>query len=236
MQLILSGIERRDNCLKRFAEHSKGILTPQWDGESIPVVVGNLHGADKIQMQCRERGIPYILIDHGYFNRCTQLTWARFCVNNYHCTDWRTSDRKIPKAQEWKRGNHIVLLPPANHIAEIYSAKDWVDNTVAELKKYTDRKIITKIKGRGDLGAVLKGAHAVVSFGSVGEIEAALQGIPVYSSPYSPTVPISQPLSEIEQPKYPDREGWMRSLAACEWRKDEMAQCWQRIREQLEGI
>ena len=78
MQLILSGIERRDNCLKRFAEASKGILTQYWDGESIPVVVGNLHGADKIQMQCRERGIPYILIDHGYFNRCTHLTWARF--------------------------------------------------------------------------------------------------------------------------------------------------------------
>lgn len=234
MQLILSGVERRDNALKRFSEASGGILVNKWDGKSIPVVVGNLHGADKIQIECRQQGIPYILIDHGYFHRCTNLTWARFCVNNYHCTDWRTSDRQIPKASEWRKGNHIVLLPPAPAIEPIYEVQDWVEKTVEELKQYTDRKIRIKKKGVGDFKHYLKDAHAVVSFGSVGEVEAALAGVPVFSSQFSPTVPISQPISEIESPKYPDRTEWMRSLAACEWHKDEMKQCWQRIREQLE--
>ncbi len=234
MQLILSGVERRDNALKRFSEASKGILVKEWDGKSIPVVVGNLHGADKIQIECRKNKIPYVLIDHGYFHRDFNLSWARFCVNNYHCTDWRTSNREIPKAKEWKQGNHIVILPPAPMIAGIYGAHHWVDSVITELKQYTDRKLVIKNKNEGHFGDAIRNAHAVVSFGSVGEVEAVLAGIPVFSSQYSPTVPISQPISEIESPKYPDREAWMRSLAACEWHQDEMAQCWQRIKEQLE--
>lgn len=234
MQLILSGIERRDNALKRFSVRSGGILTKEWDGFSIPVVVGNLHGADDIQIECRKKNIPYVLIDHGYFHRDMNLEWARFCVSNYHCTDWRTSNREIPKAHEWKQGKQIVLLPPPEKIVKIYGAEHWLDETITELKQYTDRKLVIKKKGEGDFKQAISGAHAVVSFGSVGEVEAAIRGIPVFSSQYSPTVPISQPLSEIETPLYPDRTEWMRSLAACEWHKDEMEQCWNRIKEQLE--
>ena len=236
MQLILSGVERRDNALKRFSVHSKGVLVKEWDGKSIPVVVGNLHGADNIQIECRKQKIPYILIDHGYFNRDFNLEWARFCVNNYHCTDWRDSDRAIPKFREWKQGSDIVILPPADKIAYIYGAKNWVADITKELKQYTDRKIVVKYKNEGSLGQVLKNAHAVVSFGSVGELEALLAGVPVFGSPYSPTASISQPISQIEQIVYPDRARWLRSIAACQWHKDEMDKCWQRIREQLEGI
>lgn len=234
MQLILSGVERRDNALKRFSVHCKGILTKEWDGKSIPVVVGNLNGADKIQIECRSKKIPYILIDHGYFHREMDLSWARFCVNNYHCTDWRTSDRKPPSYKEWKQGSHIVVLPPAPMIEKIYGASQWATDTVKELKQHTDRKVIIKPKSEGNLKDLLKNAHAVVSFGSVGEIEAGLSGVPVFGSQYSPSIPISQPISEIESPKYPEREQWLRSLAACEWHKDEMDKCWKRIKEQLE--
>jgi hypothetical protein len=58
MQLILSGIERRDNVLKRLQKHCKGILTRQWDNKSIPVIVGNLHGADKIQIPVENKTLP----------------------------------------------------------------------------------------------------------------------------------------------------------------------------------
>lgn len=234
MQFILSGVERRDNCLKRLCSASKGILTHEWDGKSIPVIVGNLNGADLIQIECRKQKIPYVLIDHGYFHRDMNLTWARFCVNNYHCTDWRGSDRDIPKLHKWKTGNHIVVLPPAPYIAKIYESQDWLENTVSELKQHTDREVVVKHKGEGELRDALHNAHAVVSFGSVGEVEAVLTGIPVFSSPYSPTAPISQPISEIESPAYPDRTLWASSLAACEWHKDEMEQCWNRLKEQLE--
>lgn len=235
IELILSGVERRDNCLKRFAEACGGKLVKEWDGKSIPVVVGNLHGADDIQIECRKRLHPYIVIDHGYFDRDLMLSWARFCVNNYHCTDWRDSDRKIPKVHEWKHGDNIVVIPPADKIAKIYNAHDWLDVITSDIKRYSDRQIVVKHKNKGRLSDVLRNAHCLVSFGSVSEVEAMIYGIPVIVSAHSPAAPVSNRIENIENLVYPDRIRWLHSLAAAQWHKDEMKQCWQRIRGQLYG-
>lgn len=236
MQLILSGIERRDNVLKRLQTHCKGTLTREWDGKSIPVVVGNLHGADNIQIACRKQNIPYILIDHGYFHREMDLSWARFCVNNYHCTDWRSSDREIPKVHEYRSGEHVVILPPADKISYIYNASRWLDTTIEEIRKHTERKVIIKRKGEGDFKKTLEKAHVIVSFGSVADVEALIRGVPVIGSPYSPANPVTNHIKDIENLNYPDRTEWLRSLASAEWHKDEMDKCWERLKGQLDGV
>jgi phosphohistidine swiveling domain-containing protein len=235
MQLILSGIERRDNVLKRLQTHCKGTLTREWDGKSIPVIVGNLHGADNIQIACREQNIPYILIDHGYFHRSHDLEWARFCVNNYHCTDWRVSDRETPKVHEYRSGENVVVLPPAEKISYIYNASLWLDTTIEEIRKYTERKIVIKRKGEGDFKQTLEKAHVIVSFGSVADVEALIRGVPVIGSPYSPANPVSNNIKDIENLTYFDRTAWLSSLAASEWHKDEMDKCWDRLKGQLDG-
>jgi hypothetical protein len=235
IELILSGVARRDNCLKRFAEACGGRLVKEWDGKSIPVVVGNLHGADDIQIECRKRPHPYIVIDHGYFNRDFNLSWARFCVNNYHCTDWRDSDRKIPKVHEWKHGDNIVVIPPSEKIAKIYNAHDWLEVITSDIKRYSDKKIVVKHKNEGRLSDVLRNAHCLVSFGSVSEVEAMIYGIPVIVSAHSPAITVSNRIENIENLVYPDRIRWLHSLVAAQWHKDEMKQCWQRIRGQLYG-
>jgi hypothetical protein len=236
MQLILSGIERRDNVLKRLQKHCKGVLTREWDGKSIPVVVGNLHGADKIQIACREQNIPYILIDHGYFHRSSDLEWARFCVNNYHCTDWRSSIRDIPEAKDYRSSEHVVILPPADKVSYIYNASRWLDATIEEIRKHTKRKVIIKRKGEGDFNKALEKAHVIVSFGSVADVEASLYGVPVIVSDHSPAKPISNSIKDIENLNYPDRHDWLRSLAAAEWHMSEMDKCWDRLKGQLDGI
>jgi len=233
MQLILSDIERRDNCLKRFAAASGGTLTKHWDGKSIPVIVGNFHGADNIQIACRKLGIPYLLIDHGYFNRDFNLSVARYCVNNYHCTDWRKSDKPIPKVKEWKSGKHVLIIPPADKIAYIYGAENWVNETVKEVKRYTDRPIIIKKKNEGKLSDFLPMAHVVVSFGSVADVESAIAGVPVITSKFSPAIPISNKIEDIEDLKHFDRTAWLSALAGSEWRASEMPECWQRIKTLL---
>jgi hypothetical protein len=235
LQVILSGVERRDSCLKRFAESSGAIVSKKWDGESIPAVVGNLHGADDIQIECRKRLHPYIVIDHGYFNRDINLSWARFCVNNYHCTDWRDSDRKIPKIREWNQGKNVIVIPPADKISRIYNVYTWLESTISDIKRYTDRKIIVKHKLDGRLSDFLPDAHCLVSFGSVSEVEAMIAGVPVIVSSHSPAIPVSNRIENIENLVYPDRIWWLRSLAAAQWHKDEMDKCWQRIRGQLYG-
>lgn len=233
MQLILSNVERRDNALKRFADACKGTLTDKWDGVSIPVIVGNLHGADNIQIDCRKRSIPYILIDHGYFNRDFNLSVARFCVNNYHNTNWKETDKPIPKVKDWKKGNHVLIIPPADKIAYIYGAENWVNETIKEVKKYTDRPIIIKKKNEGKLGNYLAMAHVTVSFGSVADVESAIAGVPVITSQFSPAIPISNKIEDIEDLKEFDRTSWLKALAGAEWKSNEMQQCWQRLSEQL---
>lgn len=236
LQFILTGVERRDDCLKRLHRVAGGTLTKNWDGKSIPVVVGTMNGTDDIQVECRKQNIPYVYIDNGYFNRSNFLTYARYCFNNYHCTDWRTSDKKIPKMKKWKKdGKDIIVLSISPTTEKIYNVYGWLDNILEEIKKYTDRNII--IKDKDDpvpLAKYLENAHAVVSFTSVGDVESVLNGVPVYGSEFGPVVPITQPLSEIESPKYPDRTAWASSLAAAEWHQCKMEDCWKRLKYQVD--
>ena len=236
MQLILTGIDRRDNVLKRLHRYSGGEVTKNWNGKDIPVIVGNNNGCDHIQIECRSQNIPYIYIDHGYFHRDFHMSWARFCVSNYHCTDWRLSDRGIPKMKEYRGGSDIVILPPADKVSFIYNAHKWLDETIEQIRQYSKRKIVVKRKSDGALINYIKNDHCVVSFGSVADIEASLYGVPVIVSDYSPAIPISNKLEDIENLTYPDREPWLRSLAAAEWHQDEMDKCWERLKGQLDGI
>lgn len=231
MQLILSGVERRDNWLKAFAEASGGTLSKEWDGESIPVVVGNLNGADEIQIDCRKRGKTYLLIDHAYWDRDFTLQNARICVNNYHCTDWRDSDRITPTVMPYREGKAIIVIPPAPYIQKIYDAYDWTDKTVDRLRELSQRPVIVKNKSDGELSKYLNKAHALVSFGSVSEVEAAIAGIPVFTTEYSPASPISQDIAHIESPSKPERAQWLRALAASQWRINELNQAWKRLNE-----
>ena len=228
---MLSGVERRDNCLKRLHHVTGGQLVKNWDGESIPVIVGNLHGADEIQIECRQKNIPYIYMDHGYFRRDLSLRFARFCVSHYHNTDWRPY-HESPEIQlkEWKQGRHIVILPPAEFVAKIYNAQDWLEKTLETLRVNTDRLILIKRKHDGQLKDFLNDCHAVVSFGSVGDVEAVLSGVPVFTSEYSPASPVSlKDFTKIESPIYPERTDWIQSLYGSEWEFNEMQDCWERL-------
>ena len=236
MQLILSGTERRDNVLKRLQTHCKGTLTRECDGNSIPIIVGNLNGADKIQIECIKQKIPYIFIDHGYFTRSHELEWARFCVNNFHCTDWRTSDKEIPPVKDYKQGEYITIFPPSEKATYIYGLHDWVDKTVEKIRAFTDRRIVIKRKGEHDCKKSISEAHVVVSFGSVADVQASICGVPVIVSSHSPAIPISNTFENIENLQYPDRTQWLRSIASAEWHKDEMDKCWARLKGQLEEI
>ena len=236
MQFILSGVERRDNCLKRLHQVTGGELVRNWNGESTPVVVGNLHGADEIQTECRDKKIPYVYIDHGYFRRDLNLKYARFCVSNYHCNDWRDYEEP-PKVSvfDWKDfGGHVVILPPAEYVARVYKASNWLHDTIETVRKHTDRVIMVKRKHEGDLFSVIKDCWAVVSFGSVADVECALYGKPLFTSEFSPASPISlKDFTKIESPIYPDRSRWLRSLYGCEWESTEMKECWDRLKWQL---
>jgi phosphohistidine swiveling domain-containing protein len=128
------------------------------------------------------------------------------------------------------------VLPPPEKISYIYNASLWLDTTIEEIRKYTERKIVIKRKGEGDFKQTLEKAHVIVSFGSVADVEALIRGVPVIGSPYSPANPVSNNIKDIENLTYFDRTAWLSSLAASEWHKDEMDKCWDRLKGQLDGV
>ena len=111
-----------------------------------------------------------------------------------------------------------------------------LNRTIEEIRKHTERKIVIKRKGEGDFKQTLEKAHVIVSFGSVADVEALIRGVPVIGSPYSPAIPVSNNIKDIENLTYFDRTAWLSSLAASEWHKNEMDKCWDRLKGQLDGI
>ena len=47
-------MERRDKCLLRLNQYAKAEVVKQWNGEDIPIIVGNLNNCDNIQVECRK--------------------------------------------------------------------------------------------------------------------------------------------------------------------------------------
>jgi hypothetical protein len=208
-----------------------GKLVSQWSGDCLPIIVGNNDGCAEIQMQCRKEGRPYVYIDHGYFTRGYAHGVFRFCVSHYHTTDWRPSGKKIPKVSEWHGGDTIIVIPPAPMVEKIYKAQGWLRETIRTLADSTDKRVVIKQKGDGNLADMLKSAHALVSYGSVAEVEAAIAGVPVFTT-CGPSLPIAeQDFSKIETPTFPNRNEWLSALAGAEWHLSELDKAWSRLNE-----
>jgi hypothetical protein len=96
---------------------------------------------------------------------------------------------------------------------------------VNEIKKYTDRPIKVREKPRKhgtsgpsvadiSLEQDLQNAWACVTSCSISAVEAALEGVPIFSDPKSFAWTLSSAsLSEIEDPFYTDPSPWLYSLA-----------------------
>lgn len=125
----------------------------------------------------------------------------------------------------------MVVVEPSRSVCRVLSGvkgkeidpKAWVKSTALRLHSLTDRPIVCKEKGGGFLGEIAN-AHAVVSLSSVAEVEAALNGVPVFVTEDSPAWPVNAGgLEDIEHPARPDREDWIRTLSYSQFNVDEMS-------------
>lgn len=127
---------------------------------------------------------------------------------------------------------------------EHLSVESWVLSTINEIKTYSDRKIIIrphprcpinlpnkniclnnpkKIVGSYDDFDFDHGYHAVINYNTGPAIHAALHGTPVICDQSALAYPISDVLSNIENPYLKDRESWLIDLCHKEWTVDEIA-------------
>jgi hypothetical protein len=182
---------------------------------------------------------PFIFIDHAYFARGYERGNFRVIRNDIHQRTLKAVTKPKGKAtcsaRDWKKGIHILVFPPSYSISKTFDTKAWTAETLEELKKHTDRPIVVKKKDDGPLKKYLHECHAVVGYGTVASVEAAMMGYPVFSGPRCPATPIGlTDLSLIEKPLYPDRGAWFNTLTWSQFHLDEIKSGL--VREVLNGI
>lgn len=175
--------------------------------------------------------------DTPYFGRFDNANlkpdnhYWRICKNSIHvrylkgCKQDRFENFKIRiKAPDFK-GDYILVCPSSAGINKYLNRPNWTDETVAQLKRYTDRpiKVREKPRGRGTSGPSeakvpiskdLANAWACVTSCSISAVEAACMGKPIFCDEKSFATHIANTqLSDIENPLVTSAEDWLYSLA-----------------------
>lgn len=144
-------------------------------------------------------------------------------------------------------GGHVLVCPPLRLWGAIWGfcADEWLDNTLKELRRHTDRELRVRAKlswndnksantvgyaGRAKTSLVktlaedLEGCWALVAHSSNAAVEALIAGVPVFCTNPCAAYALGSPdLSQIEHPRLDgDREHWAMVLAANQWQLSEM--------------
>ena len=171
--------------------------------------------------------------------------WAKISRDlNLNLKPWRTS------------GNHILLCLQRNGGWSMggVSSIDWMNLTIASIRKYSNRPIIVrahpgdkKIKSilkinhknvslstKENLVDDLRGAWATVVYNSSPSVASIIEGVPAF---LTDTIPqhsqsfdvANTDISNIENPVMPDKQPWVERLAMCHWNFDELksGEAWQ---------
>ena len=210
----------------------------------LPVVWGVLRQSDRILAQAKRQGLYFFYIDHAYFNRGHGKTY-RITRNGYEagpirdCPGDRFSDLDVD-VRPWRMsGRQIIVCPPTEYFMQAHGCPDWLDQTLASLRRFTDRPIAVRHKPQPGTQSVplpeaLKTAHALVAHSSNVAIEAACLGTPVFVDAASAAAPVGlTDLSQIEKPVCPDRDRWLAHLAYNQFSFEEIedGRAWNLLRE-----
>lgn len=203
---------------------------------------GLLRGSPELIRESIKRQQPWIYLDHGYFHRGHYQGHYRCTVEDFqqrsiiHRPDDRWKKLGI-ELSPWRKGRDVIVCAPSSHVCNIFGCHSWETDTLAGLKRCTDRPIV--IRRKTDPGAfqeVLKNAHVVVTSSSIAAVEACLFGVPCIVDAISAASPVGlTDITKVEEPVYPDREPWLHSLAYGQFTRDEMREglAWQTLRELL---
>ena len=119
----------------------------------------------------------------------------------------------------------------------------WVEETVAKIRQYSDRKIIVRPHPRSLISLKIPGVeievpkkilgsyddydidynyHCVVNYNSGPAVQAAIAGVPVICDTTSLAGEISEKMENIENPVLPNRQEWFLKLCHTEWTVEEI--------------
>lgn len=209
-----------------------------------PIMIRSM-GKRKLIHECWKNNHTFYYMDSGYvgnykssINPHGWKLWHRIVKNNIQHSDitdrpddrWCRLDHPIHKR---KSGNHILLVTPSEKPCKFYGIDrdTWVHNTVAEIKKYTDRpirirdKAARQIRINQTIFEDLQDCHALVTYQSIAAVESVLFGVPAFTLAPTAADPVcDKDLSLIETPTLQDRDKiykWACHLAYGQFHIDE---------------
>lgn len=209
--------------------------------------------------QAEKHGLDYWYIDTGYLGNRLYKTWFRITKNGFQVTapiQQRPNDRLkrlgINRTQ-FHRGSKIMLIPIDNKVAGAYGLPDadtWLQQTIANIKNYTDREIIvrsrpasreTRVTTDTFVNALQNDISAVVVWASNCGVEAAQHGIPVVSLGPSACTHVSGQIQQIDNLPSLNAdqvEMWLRWLSYNQFSNPEVESklAWNILQENYERI
>lgn len=234
-----------DEYVNMFA-HGAGLSIQEYDTDygNNPIMIRSM-GKKKLIRECWEKNHTFYYMDSGYVGNYKSKSnpygwklWHRIVKNNVqhgeivdrHDDRWRSLDYPILKR---KSGNHVLLVTPSEKPCKFYGIDrdTWVNETVAEIKKYTDRPIVIRDKAvrqqriNKTIFEDLENCHALVTYQSIAAVESVLHGVPAFTLAPTAADPVGdKDLSLIETPTKQDEHKiykWACHLAYGQFHIDE---------------
>ena len=140
----------------------------------------------------------------------------------------RLEKLKLDFKKKRTSGDYIILSEPSKHMVDFFNLNNWVNETILEIKKYTDRKIFLHNKSSPiPLDILLEKAWAFVSFQSTAGFKAMLMGVPAHFTYHS--LKNINPLEKIEFGKI--NENVFTTLSYSQWTLKEFdtGEAWEHI-------
>ena len=232
-----------DPLLQSFVQGAGGQIST-WEKQQNTMTPAVIRGITKQKQMngCRAAGRDFYYMDTGYFGNGKRKLYHRITKNdvqNFGPIIDRPGDRLQAtgfQPHKFYRGTNILLAPPSQKLLNLYdiNLEAWLQNTQDEIKKYTDRPVITRLKQTRASRvsdntmemALAQDVHCLVTFSSIAAGEALLLGKPAITlGPNAAATLCSQSLSEIENPKIPTLDevaAWARHIAYCQFTEVEM--------------
>ena len=230
--------------LQSFVMGCGGQIT-YWDKTAenmTPVVIRGVTKR-KVMEACRAHGRDFYYIDTGYFgNPVKGKLYHRITRNDvqYFGPIMDRPDDRLAQTgigfKKFRGGTNILLAPPSQKLLMMYDIdlETWLNNTIEEIKKYTDRPIVIRKKQSRAVRmtedtmemALAQDVYCLVTFSSIAAGEALLLGKPAITLGPNAAAPLcSQSLSEIEclnGPTVDEVRAWAANLAYNQFTEAEM--------------
>lgn len=238
--------ERQAAFVNRFRDGCNGVLVSAQQASlpnvNNPLCIRGMKFQSAVR-QCWDSGRTFYYIDNGYFGNLRTKVWFRIIKNHVHDIRpiiERPGDRLKLCEYNLKKfypGKKILIAPPSVKSFALWhiDQEQWLADTIAEIKKHTDRPIVVRDKRpRADRlkedtmeEALADDIHCLVTYNSVAAVEAVMMGKPAITlGPNAAGVVCSNSLSKIENPRIPtydERDAWLRHLSYCQFTFTEMS-------------